>query len=44
MPITTYVEPKETVADGLENVSSHHAVGGGLVSRSLIGESCHGAD
>jgi hypothetical protein len=37
----TYVEPKETMADGFENVSGHHTVGGGLVSRFLVIESGH---
>lgn len=40
----TYVEPKETVADGLEDVTSHHAVSSSVVSGSLFSESSHGAD
>ena len=40
----TYVEPEETVADGLEDVTSHHAVSSSVVSGSLFSESSHGAD
>ena len=40
----TYVEPEETVTDGLEDITSHHTVGSSLVSRLLVVQSGHGAD
>ena len=39
-----HVPPKTTVADSLENVTSHHAIGSGLVSRLLTVERSHGAN
>ena len=39
----TYVEPKETVADGLEDVTSHHAVSSSVVPRFLGIECGHWA-
>lgn len=40
----THVNPKEAVADGLENITGHHAVCGSVVSWSFRCESGHGTD